>query len=767
MRIPRQSAETRRRTTPFVGVLLAGIFVAFASAAGQAQSKDGNPLLLEDGRPRPVAPAVIASNERGVAVRATRITSPITIDGRLDEAVYAQVPAITEFVQQEPRFGAPTSESTTAWVFYDDANFYVACRCLMADMTQVVANDMRRDSSNLRQNDNFGVFLDTFHDRRNGYLFYVSPVGGMFDGATANERTNNADWNTVWNAKVTRSPDGWFAEIAIPFKSLRYQPGREQTWGINLRRTIRGRNEYAYIAPIRPEWGVGGFFRASAAATLVGLEVPAAGKNLELKPYGVSRLTTDRVARPPVRNDLGYDVGVDVKYGVTKSLVADFTYNTDFAQVEVDEAQVNLTRFNLQLPEKREFFLEGQGIYTFGGVTGGGSGDAPTIFFSRRIGLEGATAVPIGLGGRLAGRIGQYNIGALNISTDRIGSPAVAATNFSVLRVRRDVMQRSSIGALLTHRSDSRVATGGNQVLGLDGTFVLSQNTTLGGYVAHSRTTGLARDAISYRANVNYGADRYGVQVDRTVVGDGFNPEVGFLRRSQFRSNYGALRFSPRPRRNRTIRQYFYETSLDYTTNNQNQLESRTLTASARADRQNSDSFRLTYFNESELLRRPFVPAAGIAVPVGRYGFQHAAASWVPGQQHRLSGTLTADVGQFYDGTRQTASVNARLGITDQFGIEPNISLNWLQRGATRATLRVAGARATFTMTPRMFVALLVQHSSASRSLAANLRFRWEYEPGSEFFVVYSDAHDTSDTLGRFGLQNRGVVVKFNKLFRF
>jgi hypothetical protein len=328
-------------------------------------------------------------------------------------------------------------------------------------------------------------------------------------------------------------------------------------------------------------------------------------------------------------------------------------------------------------------------------------------------------------------------------------------------------MQRSSIGVLFTQRSVSRTAPGSKQVFGLDGTFVLSQNTSLGGYLAHSRTVGRSRDAISYRANFSHSADRYGVQFDRTVVGDNFNPEVGFLRRAQFRSNYGSLRFSPRPRRNATIRQYFYESTLDYTTNNQNQLESRTMTASARADRQNSDSFQLTYFNESELLRRPFAPASGITVPVGRYAFQHVGASWTPGQQHRLSGVLAADVGQFYDGTRQTASVNARLGITNQFGIEPNISLNWLTRGDARATVRVAGARATYTMTPRMFVAVLVQHSSSSRSLAANLRFRWEYEPGSELFVVYSDAHDTSGTLGPYELQNRGVVVKFNKLFRF
>lgn len=283
-----------------IGVLL-GCSLPLASPV-QAQPTALAASTLSDGRLVPVAPDVIARNERGVTVRATRITTPMNIDGRLDEPVYEEIEAITDFAQQEPVEGAPVSEGTAAWVFYDDENLYVACRCLMADRRQIVADDMRRDSTNLRQNDNFGVFLDTFHDRRNGYLFYVSPVGGMFDGATANERINNADWNTIWDAKVSHFPEGWSTEIVIPFKSLRYGSTRAQTWGINLRRTIRGRNEYAYISPILPEWGVGGFFRASAAATLVGLEVPPAGLNLEVKPYAVSNSPTrSPCPRAPIR----------------------------------------------------------------------------------------------------------------------------------------------------------------------------------------------------------------------------------------------------------------------------------------------------------------------------------------------------------------------------------------------------------------------------------------------------------------------------------
>ena len=405
-------------------VALVAVLSGFFGGPAEAQTVGGDgAAVLSDGRPMPVAPAVIARNERGVTVRATRITTPMTIDGRLDEAVYSQVPPSPSSSSRNRTTARGVTESTTAWVFFDDDNFYVACRCLMADLSQIVANDMRRDSSNLRQNDNFGVFLDTFHDRRNGYLFYVSPVGGMFDGATANERTNNADWNTIWDAQGVALGGGWNAEIAIPFKSLRYQPGREQKWGINLRRTIRGKNEYAYVAPIRPEWGVGGFFRASAAATLVGLEVPTAGKNLEIKPYAASRLTTDTLVSPPSATTVDNDVGVDIKYGVTKSLTADFTYNTDFAQVEVDEAQVNLTRFNLQFPEKRDFFLEGQGIFTFGGPRGARRrrcADAVLQPAHRPAGQHRRSRSDVGA--RLAGRVGRYSIGALNIGTEETTS---------------------------------------------------------------------------------------------------------------------------------------------------------------------------------------------------------------------------------------------------------------------------------------------------------------------------------------------------------
>jgi hypothetical protein len=727
--------------------------------------------------PASAQPVVTRDGDK-ITVRATRITTPMKIDGRLDESVYTDVPAITEFIQQDPDEGAPISERTESWVMFDDVNLYFTCRCWDQHPERIVANDMRRDSSNLRQNDNFGLVLDTFHDKRNGFLFYVTPVGGMFDGATTDERINNADWNTVWQAKVSRFDGGWMAEIAIPFKSLRYGPGREQTWGLNLRRTIRAKNEYAYLTPLKRSWGIIALFRTSAAATMVGLEVPPPGKNLEIKPSAISRVTTDVLATPPQHNDFDPDVGLDVKYGVTKSLTADFTYNTDFAQVEADEVQVNLTRFNLLFPEKRDFFLEGQGLFTFGAVGGGspplpgtsvsgGSSDAPTIFYSRRIGLESGRPVPIIGGGRLSGRAGKWTVGALNIMSDNDDVAKAAQTDFTVLRVRRDILRRSAIGGLFTARSVSTVAPGSNELAGVDGNFSFFQNIYINGYAAKSRTETREGKDVSYRGQFNYAADRYGIQLDRIVVPPNFNPEVGFLPRPDFIRNFASGRFSPRPARNTTVRKYYFDGSFNYTTDNDHHLESRQALGAFRVELQNSDAFHVEYSRDYEFLRRVFQVADTVRIPIGGYDFSHLRVAYSPGQQHRLSGTAFVDVGGFYDGTKTTVSLQARLGVTPQLGIEPNISLNWIERASVRELVTGTGARTTFTMTPRMFVAALVQYASATSSLSTNLRFRWEYQPGSELFVVYTEGRDTLPPTGSTALETRGFVVKINRLLRF
>ncbi|HEV8215356.1 MAG TPA: DUF5916 domain-containing protein, partial [Gemmatimonadaceae bacterium] len=321
-----------------------------------------------DGPPRPIPPEVITRVESGQAtVRAIKLTAPLTLDGKLDEEVYAREKPFGGLIQVTPNFMELMSERSDVWIMYDDANMYVTCKCYdSAPPSEWIANELRRDTNGLRQNDHFGVMFDTFYDRRSGFAFYTNPLGARADYSVVDEGGSNTDWNPVWTSATGRFEGGWIVEMAIPFKSIRYRAGKDQVWGVQLRRSVRRKNEWGYLTPVPQSLaGPQALNRISAAGTLVGLDLPEAGKNLELKPYGVSRITTDRLRTPQISNQMNGDFGGDAKYGITPNLTADFTYNTDFAQVEIDEQQVNLTRFSLFFPEKRDFFLEGRGIFDF------------------------------------------------------------------------------------------------------------------------------------------------------------------------------------------------------------------------------------------------------------------------------------------------------------------------------------------------------------------------------------------------------------------
>ena len=703
----------------------------------------------------------------GVVIRATRIAQPLNVDGRLDEEVYSVVPPITKLVQQLPNAGAPATERTEAWVLFDDRNVYIACRCWTERPDRIVANDMRRDSAGLSSHDHFAVGFDTLYDGRNGYQFSVTAAGGMRDGLITDERFL-ADWNGVWDGRATRFDGGWITEYAIPFKTLRYAAGREQKWHIQFRRHVASKSEWTNLTPLNPSWGISGWNRFSLAPTLIGLEAPPEGRNFEIKPYAIARVTTDRLARPPVENDFDPDGGFDVKYGLTKSLTADFTYNTDFAQVEADEQQVNLTRFGLSFPEKREFFLEGQGLFQFGaggGVDVGGN-MVPTIFYTRRIGLAGSRDVPVIAGARLSGKAGPWSIGALSIETDELEAASVEQTNFTVLRLRRDILRRSNVGVLYTRRSVSTLAPGANDVWGIDANFALYTNWYLSGYVAQSRTEGREGDDLSYRSQFTYTHDRYGLSLDRLVVERNFNPEVGLIRRENFRRNFASARFSPRTSNNPIVRKWTYEGSIDYITDNNNVLETRDSGLDFRIDFHNSDSFSASYRHQYDLLTEPFDISRFATIPAGGYAFDNFRVSYDAGAQYRVSGTATFATGTFYDGDKQTASFRGRIEATPRLGFEPSLSLNWVDLAGGSFTDRVYGLRSVFTMTPRMFAAALVQYSSSSASISTNLRFRWEYQPGSELFLVYSEGRTTLPPEGT-DLESRGFVIKINRLFRF
>ena len=752
---------------------------------GQADTRDG--AIVIDGPPPPVPPAVITRVGGQATVRAIKLTAPLLVDGRLDEPVYRTVPPISDFIQQLPDEGAPATERTDAWITFDDEYFYVSGRCWDgAPEREWVANEMRRDAFNLLNNDLFGFLIDTFYDRRNAVLFYANPIGGFVDQQITNEGNPNRDWNPVWDVRTGRFDGGWTIEMAVPFTSLRFRPGSEQVWGIQLRRTVLRKNEWSYLTAIPISaagfGGRGGVFRVSAAGTRVGIEVPERTRRLEVKPYAIGGVTTVLEAEPVLRGAGDGDVGVDAKYGITQNLTADFTYNTDFAQVEVDEQQVNLTRFSLFFPEKREFFLEGRGIFEFarggfgniGGARGGGvlgGGATPTLFYSRRIGLVGGAAVPIVGGGRVTGKAGAFDVGALNIHTDDAAVSGSANTNFTVLRVKRDLLRRSSVGALFTNRSVSRVGNGSNQTIGVDATFSFFEDVNLLGYYARTRTPGKVGQDTSYQGRFGYNGDRYGVEIDHLLVEDHFNPEVGFLRRDNFRRTFASGRFSPRPASLASVRQFVFDASIDYfLTADTGRLETRESIVGFQTELENSDQVGVSLRDSYERLHEPFSPGGHLSIPVGGYAFRDAQLSYALGPQRRFAGRVVLTVGGYFDGDITSLDLRrGRVEVIQRLSIEPSFSFNWINLPAGSLRTDLARARVTYTVSPRMFFSGLLQYNATNDTLGANLRLRWEYSPGSELFVVYTEEQSTDPLMPRryAELRNRAVVVKATRLFRF
>jgi len=734
------------------------------------------PAILLDGPPAPIPPEVINRDEKGRAtMRAVRIDRPLKIDGHLDEEVYVRVPGAGDFVQQLPRENFPATEPTEVWIFFDETNLYVAARCFDSQPEREVATELRRDDNNILQNESISIVLDTFYDRRNGFMFQTTPLGALRDQSIADEQLNQS-WNTVWDVKSARDNRGWTTEMMIPFKSLRYRGSGPQVWGVNVRRIVKWKNESDYLSASPAAYGMGGINRLNGGGTLVGVETPIQSLNLELKPYLVSSVNTDRAATVPYSNDITKNAGFDFKYGLTRGLVLDATVNTDFAQVEEDTQQVNLTRFSLFFPEKRDFFLEGQGIFQFGGAAigerggGGTTPEVPILFFSRQIGLSGGQTVPVRTGARVTGRAGQYSIGALNIETGEKLSANAAATNFSVLRVKRNILRRSTIGVLATRRAPTvtTLGHGSNYAGGFDANLAFFQSVNFVGYYAKTGTPGVDSHDTSYRGRFDYGADRVGVQLEHIMVGEQFNPEVGYARRSDFRRTYADVRVSQRTTKNRIVRRINFDTGIDYIENAARTLvQEKELKAAFNLEFHNSDSFRMDYQTNYELLPKNFGIATGVTVPGGGYEYGSVNSSYTLGQQHFFSGQVSTSFGSFYHGTKKSLAFNnAYLALNRHLSFEPGVGLNWVDLPYGNFTTTLITNRTIITPTPRMLISSLIQYNAAQHALSTSARLNWEYQPSSQLFMVYSDGRDTLGP-GVPDLLNRSFAVKITRLLRF
>lgn len=750
------------------------------------EPREEAPTFVIRGPAPPDYPETVRRDEAGGAtMRAVRLEGPFEFDGRLDDPIYDRVPGVGGFIQALPLEGEPATEPTEVWVFYDDDTVYIAGRCYDSQPDRMVATEMRRDNFGIFNNENLAVIFDTFYDRRNAFFFYMNPVGGFFDGLIVDERNVNRDWTAVWDSRAQRTADGWTMEMAIPFKTLRYPGGGPQVWGINFRRVVRWKNEISYLTRVPAALGPRAITKVSSAGTLVGLQAPTSHRTVEVKPYLIGDSAGAFADSGSFENTFGGDFGADAKVGITSGLTADLTWNTDFAQVEADTQQINLTRFSLFFPEKREFFLEGQGIFGFGTSTRappagstrsfGPPSSTPVLFFSRRIGLSDGLAVPILGGGRVTGKVGDYSVGALAIrtgATDPTGDGTEGGisgeprTDYSVFRLKRDILGRSTVGVMGTYRSASSGGLGSNFAGGFDARFGFFDHLDLRGYAAWTQNEHEDRTGFSYLGQFDYNGDRYGLQFERLVVGDGFDPGIGFLRRRDFRRNYAEARFSPRPHSIGWLRKIGGTASVDYTTDNENVLETRIFSFRGNLELENGDQLNATLARNREVLSADFDLSADLSVSVGAYDFDYARVSYQAGPQRPISGNFAYQQGGFFDGTRREFAWRGRVEVMPRLTLEPLVSLNWIELPRGNYDTRLLATRINYTLSPRSFFAAFLQYNTAADSLSTNIRFRWEYQPGSDLFVVYNSQRDTLAP-GYPDLESRSLIVKFTRLFRF
>ena len=767
--------------------MLAGLALAApASLAGQpeelAEPRDGQgappePAFVVRGPAPPELPEMVRRDDAGGAtMRATRLTEPLEFDGRLDDAIYERVPGVSGFIQGLPLEGEPATEDTEVWVFFDDDAVYVAGRNWDSQPERMVATEMRRDNFGIFNNENLAVIFDTFYDRRNAFFFYMNPIGGFFDGLIVDEANVNRDWTAVWDSRAARFADGWTMEMRIPFKTLRYAGGGAQVWGINFRRVVRWKNEISYLTRVPAALGPRAITKVSSAGTLVGLEAPASSRTVEVKPYLIGDAAGARIESGALDRDFGGNFGVDAKVGITSGLTADLTYNTDFAQVEADAQQINLTRFSLFFPEKREFFLEGQGIFGFGASTRsppagstrsfGLPSSTPVLFFSRQIGIADGQAVPILGGARVTGKLGDYNIGALAIKSGESTAAGSPETDFAVFRLKRDVLGRSTVGVMGTYRSQTPSGLGQNFAYGMDARFGLFEHLDIRSYAAWTQNELEDQTGMSYLGQLDYNGDRYGLQAERLVVGDGFDPGIGFLRRRDFQRNYAEARFSPRPHSISWLRKVGWTGSVDYTTDNDGELETRIFGVRYEMELENGDQFNLNATRNREVLREPFSLSDELGVAPGGYDFDYVRVSYQAGPQRPISGNFAYQQGGFFSGTRREAAWRGRVEVMPRLTVEPLVSLNWISLPEGDYDTNLLASRINYTLSPRSFLAAFLQYNTTANSLSTNIRFRWEYQPGSDLYVVYNSLRDTLAP-GYPELNAQSFIVKFTRLFRF
>jgi hypothetical protein len=721
----------------------------------------GQPAWAQE-RPRPSA-------------LAAKVAEAPSLDGNvLEDPIWRGVAPITDFWQSAPDAGEPASERTEVRIVYTADAIYFGIVCYDANLGGLTVADSRRDSP-LDDSDSFRILLDTHHDGQNGFVFGTNPAALEYDGQVSNEGASglggpggggdrqqggsgggfNLNWDGSWQVRTTASGDGWSAEFAIPFRTLRYSAGSSQEWGLNLQRTIRRRKETAYWSPLPIQFDL---LRVSMAGTLSGLDVPPQ-RNLKVIPYALGE-ARQRRDRPSGTTMLG-DLGADLKYSLTPSLTLDASYNTDFAQVEVDEQQINLDRFNLFFPEKRPFFLENAGLFAVGSP-----GEAE-VFFSRRIGIaDNEEAIPIVGGGRLSGRVGPMNIGLLNMQTEASG--LVPANNFTVARVRRDLPNRSNIGAIFVGRQATGRLAGPddrNQAFAADGRLGIGATGLLTGFAARTSTPGIVDGQHAYQLQARNETQPLSLGLTYTETGRNFNPEVGFLsRRNGFRKleaqAFSRIRPSGLPR----FQEIRPHTSFRSFWNHDGFQETLYWHLDSHWELKNGHEFHTGMNVTREGVIRPFEIYPGVFVAPGTYHHQEAQLVLQTNQGASLSARSQLTAGGLFGGDRVALQQTLRWRIGETFSTDVSWTVNNIDLPVGSFVTNLARTRISYSFSPRVFVQSLVQYNDRDELWSTNFRFGWLQQANTGIFVVYNDSH-AFDDLGLGLRPDRSFIVKISRMF--
>ncbi len=675
---------------------------------------------------------VSAQHSDPSVLNAHRIEKKIKFDGLLSEPVWQQVSHISNFTQRDLNFGEPITERTETAILYDENTMYIGVWCYQKDVSKIVAKNMNRDFD-YESDDNFQIMISPFNDNRNGYLFVINPNGARADIQVYGGEDGNDDWNGVWDVKTTRTDEGWFAEIYIPFSTLQFKNDSILRWAINFERDIVSENEQA----LWQGWSRDNtIYAVTKAGQLLGINNIAYAKKFEFKPYvlaGWSYNSEDETTFP-------LKVGANLNISLSPTLKLNLTSYTDFAQVEADRIPVNLSRFGVYYPEKRQFFLEGYDMFNFY------LGDRNNAFYSRQIAVENGEQVPIIAGARMFGKVGKHNIGFLNIQEGKVDT--ISSTNNTVFRYKHDIGKQSYIGGIFTNKINNVTS---NQVFGLDAAYETSEflkdkNLIISGSVsASTENFEKQENALTYRLYLDYPNDLIDNYMSVATMQKGFNPELGYVRRTDYDSYIWSLRITPRVLESYGVKRLLLKpwSAMMYNTHSTGELESfHNETRPAGAIFKSGERFEVNLIQNYDRLDYPFELTDEITVPVGKYWMYQYEIQLESYNARRVWAEVVYNWGGFYTGSIRTLESVLGVNVNKHFNINGEYTLNRVVFPEGKITTNEIAMYLNYAFTTKINFSLFSQYNDLDEVMIYNFRLHWIPKVGSDFYFVYNMGYE-------------------------